>query len=120
MLVCELLMDDDIAWDMLCLARQDRDRGNNPDALERFSSLMRADPASFPFFNLFQRTYVLSGLVELAWHYAPARAELLHLLEAKRRQLSLAPADQYLMDDIQTIEQGIGKLSFQAIPCRND
>ena len=110
MLVCELLMDDDIAWDLLCLARKDRDGRNYADALQRFSSLMRADPASFPFFNLFQRTYVLSGLVELAWHYAPARAELLHLLEAKRRQLALAPADRYLLDDIQTIEQGISRL----------
>lgn len=110
MLVCELLMDDEIAWDILCLARKHRAAGNNSEALQRFSSLMRADPTSFPFFNLFQRTYVLSGLVELAWDYAPARAELLHLLEAKRRQLAIAPADRYLMDDIVTIEQGIKKL----------
>ncbi|WP_426106042.1 hypothetical protein [Massilia sp. TSP1-1-2] len=103
-------MDDDIAWDLLCLARKNQITGNKPEALKRYATLMRADPKAFPFFNLFQRTYVLSGLVELARRYAPARAELLHLLEAKRRQLALAPADQYLVDDIATIEQGIRKL----------
>lgn len=110
MLVCELLMDDDIAWDLLCLAGKNRDKGNHPEALKRYASLMRADPQAFPFFNLFQRTYVLSGLVDLAWVYAPARAELLRLLEAKRRLLALAPADQYLIDDIETIELGIRAL----------
>ena len=110
MLVHELLMDDEIAWNMLCLARQSRDAGDSVEALKRYSELMRADPAAFPFFNLFQRTYVLSGLVNLAWYYTPARAELLHLLEAKRRQLALAPGDQYLIDDIETLERGIRKL----------
>lgn len=110
MLVCELLMDDEIAWDMLCLAQKSRDHGRHSEALQRYASLMRADPNAFPFFNLFQRTYVLSGLIDLAWYYAPARAELLHLLEAKRRALALAPADHYLADDIETIEQGIKML----------
>lgn len=111
MLVPELLMKDaDEAWAALSLALKKRDRGDHDDSLNDFLALMRSDPHSFPFFNLFQRTYVLYGLVELAKKFAPARAALDDLLRVKKSKLAGAPSDRHLMDDVASLQRCIDTL----------
>jgi hypothetical protein len=101
---------DDKAWDLLAQAKKNRDKGNHADSLRDFSCLMRADPHAFPFFNLFQRTYVLSGLLELAKNYPEARRELEYLLREKKRELARAPEDPYLLEDVAFLESGLNAL----------
>jgi tetratricopeptide (TPR) repeat protein len=101
---------DDKAWDLLAQAKKNRDLGNHADSLRDFSYLMRANPNAFPFFNLFQRTYVLSGLLELAKNYPAARKEMEYLLREKRKELSRAPDDPYLLEDVAFLESGLDAL----------
>jgi hypothetical protein len=101
---------DDQAWDLLAQAKKNRDKGNHADSLRDFSCLMRANPNAFPFFNLFQRTYVLSGLLELAKNYPDARRELAYLLHEKQKELSRAPGDPYLLEDVARLQSGIDGL----------
>ena len=111
MLVQELLMgSDDEAWDLLAQATKDRELGRHAAALEGFARLMRADPNAVPFFQLFQRTYVLSGLVALAQSYPDARAELEDLLQERARALALAPGDPHLSEDVARLRSGIASL----------
>ncbi len=104
------MKDENEAWAVLSLALKKRDRGDHDDSLKDFIALMRADPNSFPFFNLFQRTYVLYGLVELAKKFAPARSALDDLLLAKRLKLAGAPADRHLIDDVASLQRFIDTL----------
>jgi hypothetical protein len=90
--------------------RHDRD-GHYEESLKEYLGLMLPDPSAYQYFNIFQRTYVLGALVELARHYAPAQAALDGLLQEKRLALSLAPQARHLRDDVASMERGIASLA---------